>query len=73
MRLSPVKQCERFNRDYPIGTTVAFYPVIGGTAFRIRKTSTKAEVLSGHTAVVWLDGESGCVALEACKVIVEQK
>lgn len=73
MRPSPVKQCERWNRDYPVGTTVAFYPVIGGAHFRVRKTCTEAQVLSGHTAVVWLDGESGCVALEACKVIVEQR
>ncbi|WP_256701045.1 hypothetical protein [Caballeronia sordidicola] len=29
-------------------------------------TRTPAEVLSGHTAVVWLDGKSGCVAVSHC-------
>jgi hypothetical protein len=28
------------------------------------KTRTEAQMLSGHTAVVWLEGKSGCVACE---------
>ncbi|MGV2904634.1 hypothetical protein [Achromobacter sp. AGC25] len=30
------------------------------------KTKTEAEVLSGHTAVVWLEGKRGCVAVSHC-------
>lgn len=30
------------------------------------RTRSKAELLSGHTAVVWLEGVSGCYLLERC-------
>jgi hypothetical protein len=33
------------------------------------KTRCRAEVLSGHTAVVWLEGKSGCVTLESLTVV----
>jgi hypothetical protein len=59
-------ECDLWNMAYPVGTVVEFHPVIGEPKHRIRKTRTPAQVLSGHTAVVWLDGESVCVALEAC-------
>lgn len=60
------KQCDEWNRANPIGVEVEFYPVIRGDNFRLRKTRSEAYVLSGHTAVLFLEGESGCVALEAC-------
>jgi hypothetical protein len=34
------------------------------------KTRTEAQVLSGHTAVVWLEGKSGCVTCESCAAVV---
>ena len=58
--------CDTWNRLYPIGTEVKYHPVIGEPAHRLRKTRGEAYVLSGHTAVVFLESESGCVALEAC-------
>lgn len=36
------------------------------------KARTVASVLSGHTAVVWLEGKSGCVAVEACKPVKDE-
>ena len=58
--------CDRWNERYPVGTLVEFHPVIDEPAHRLRKTRTPAQVLSGHTPVVWLEDESGCVKLEAC-------
>jgi hypothetical protein len=52
-------QVEEWNARYPIGTRVKF------TDGRIFHTSTKAQVLSGHTAVVWVEERSGCYALDA--------
>jgi hypothetical protein len=63
------KQCDDWNARYPIGTQVQYHFVIDGPEYRLRTTRTEARILSGHTAVVWLDGESGCVCLEACKAI----
>jgi hypothetical protein len=59
-------QCRRWNDAYPVGTTVEYHPVIGEPEHRIRTTRTPAQILSGHTAVVWLEGERGCVCLDAC-------
>lgn len=33
------------------------------------KLRTRASVLGGHTAVVWLDGVRGCVALDRVSII----
>jgi hypothetical protein len=61
------KRCREWNEKHPIGTEVKYHPVIGRPEHRLRKTRTTAQVLSGHTAVLWLEQESGCVALEACE------
>ena len=62
-------RCKAWNLEHPIGTEVAYHPVIRESAYRLRRTRSEAYVLSGHTAVVFLDGESGCVALDACTVV----
>lgn len=59
-------ECRRWNEQNPVGTTVEYHPVMGKPEHRLRKTRGPAYVLSGHTAVVFLEGESGCVALAAC-------
>lgn len=33
------------------------------------KTRCRAEVLSGHTPVVWLEGKNGCVSLESLTLV----
>jgi hypothetical protein len=60
------RRCDQWNDAHPVGVTVEFHPIIGEPEHRLRTTRTPARVLSGHTAVVWLDGENGCVALDAC-------
>lgn len=59
---------ERWNTRYPIGTPVTAYPGTRPTddpnAERlITRTRSEAKVLEGHTAVVWVDGHSSCIAL----------
>ena len=53
---------DAFNRRNPVGTTVTVIKDLG------EKFETKvkfpAEVLSGHTPVVWLEGISGCYLLD---------
>lgn len=62
------QQVFNWNAKYPIGTKVEFFAVINPLerSKGIFATRSKAEILGGHTAVVWLEGYSGCVALEAC-------
>ena len=42
---------------------VVLYRNDAGEIFK-RRTRSKAGMLGGHTPVVWLEGKSGCVALE---------
>ena len=59
------EECSQFNALYPIGTEMNYHHVIGEAPSTRHKTRSKAQVLLGHTAVVWLEGVSGCVCLEA--------
>jgi hypothetical protein len=55
-------QCAQWNERHPIGTPVTYQRDDGTLADG--ETITPAQVLSGHTAVIWIDGVSGCVALD---------
>lgn len=59
------KLCDEWNAKVKIGDPVDFFERDGGPAQRFT-AQTKAEVMSNHTAVVWLNGKSGCVAVKAC-------
>ena len=54
-------QCARWNAANPVGAPVNVEMDSG----EIRKTVTRApaSILSGHTAVIWLEGISGCYLL----------
>jgi hypothetical protein len=62
--LSPQKLASKFNERFPIGTTVRYWTGVRGQGLgKISKTRTEAQVIGGHTAVVWLEDQTGCVAL----------
>ena len=63
------RECDRWNKANPVGTTVKYHPVIRGPKFAITTTKSTAYVLSGHTAVLFVEGISGCVAMDACEPI----
>lgn len=60
--------CDAFNAKHPVGTRVMlkkdFVPEPVET-----KTRSEAQVLSGHSAVIWLEGVVGCYALDCVKPI----
>ena len=60
------KECDRFNKRVPVGSLVEYSEILGDPPVGQFKTRTAAQVLSGHTAVVWLEGKSGCVCVEHC-------
>lgn len=53
---------ENWNASVPVGANVAYRNDRGETVHTT--TRTPAEVLGGHSAVVWLDNVRGCVALD---------
>jgi len=56
------KQCDTFNARFPVGQSVSVRKDDGGGT--LTQTRAPAEVLSGHSAVIWLDGISGCYLLD---------
>jgi hypothetical protein len=53
--------CDAWNTKHPIGTPVILNK--DGVGDVETTTRSAAEVLSGHSAVIWLDGVSGCYLL----------
>lgn len=58
-------RCENWNKVFPVGTPVNYHSVIGESKHISTKTRSEAFILSGHTAVVFVENVSGCVALDA--------
>ncbi len=52
-----------FNDAYPIGTEVRYWTGVREGMGRLSKTRSVAQVLSGHTAVVWVEDHPACIAL----------
>lgn len=64
------KKVEEFNSKYPVGTTVRYWRGEKlGDPSGIGKTNHEATLLSGHTAVVWIEGCTGCVCLSHVEVV----
>lgn len=59
-------EVNNFNRRFPLGTEVDYFEVLGIGPAQRHRTRSHAQVLSGHTAVVWLEGKSGCVCCSHC-------
>lgn len=54
--------CDAWNSAHPVGTAVIVTRDMGEE--QPTKTRSTAYVLSGHTAVIFVDGISGCYLLE---------
>jgi hypothetical protein len=65
-----IKQLEQevaaFNRRFNVGDPVEYMEVIDSGNSQRFTTRSEAQILSGHSAVVWLNGKSGCVACSHC-------
>ena len=71
-RTDPKKACDEWNARHPVGTLCRYWT--GGRndgPGKTARTRTAAQVLSGcgHRAVVWLEGEPGCVCLSHVEAI----
>ncbi|WP_157410210.1 hypothetical protein [Sphingobium xenophagum] len=63
------RQVDNWNKHYPVGQAVTVRRDNGSTI--TTKTRSPAELLSGHSAVVWLDGISGCYLLNRVTPVTE--
>ena len=73
MASKPQKECDLFNARIPVGSLVEYSEILGDLPIGQFRTRTEAQVLSGHTAVVWLEGKSGCVCVEHCTLVEVDK
>lgn len=55
-------QCDKFNARVPVGGAVTV--LLDSGENRETVTTSEAQILSGHTAVIWLKGVSGCYLLD---------
>jgi hypothetical protein len=58
--------CDDFNAAHPVGEAV-WIRLDNGRQF-LTETRARAEVLEGHSAVIWLKGLRGCYLLERVSV-----
>lgn len=56
-----------WNQRYPVGTVVQVTKDMGDTI--VTKTRSPAQMLSQHTAVVFLEDISGCYLLDRCRPV----
>ena len=56
------KQVDEWNSEYPIGAPVIV--TLDSGENRPTRTRSRAQVLSGHSAVIWLEGITGCYLLD---------
>ncbi len=63
----PVFEAAEWNRHVAVGDEVEYREVVEFSPPQLFTTRTEATVLSGHTAVVWLRGRVGCVAISHCQ------
>ena len=60
----------KFNKRNPVGSTVRYWRGYkGGDPTGYGKTKTTAQVLPSGTAVVWIEGCTGCIALSHVEVV----
>lgn len=58
--------CDKFNQKFGVGDPVSVLLDSGETIKTV--TTSEAQVLSGHTAVIWLSGIRGCYMLDRVKI-----
>jgi hypothetical protein len=54
--------CDKFNAAHQVGAAVSVK--LDSGEVRETVTTSEAQVLSGHSAVIWLDGIRGCYDLD---------
>jgi hypothetical protein len=64
--------CDSFNAGNQIGTVCHYWTGVREGEGKIAATRSLALMLGGHTAVVWLEGEAGCVALSHVEIAPRQ-
>ena len=60
---------DRWNATHLVGTPVLYWPLAREGDGVLSKTRSLAQMFGGHTAVVWVDGARGCIALDHVEAV----
>lgn len=71
--MTPEQQAAMWNEKYPVGIAVLYWRGAKQGPGKQSSTKSQAEVLGGHTAVIWVEGEPGCIALSHVNVMGETR
>jgi hypothetical protein len=63
------KTVDAWNAKYPVGTNVVV--TLDNHERKETVTRSEAEALSGHSAVIWLEGIRGCYLLDRVRAVEE--
>lgn len=69
--IDPVAEAAEWNRHVKVGDEVEYRELLDLDPPQLFTTRSEAAVLNGHTAVVWLNGILGCVALSHCRPLTK--
>jgi hypothetical protein len=72
-RITPQVAADDFNHCIAVGDWIRYREIKGEGEGTLYRTKTKASVLGGHSAVVWLEGKSGCVCCDHCDVVPQEE
>ncbi|MBL8061000.1 MAG: hypothetical protein JNK63_09835 [Chthonomonas sp.] len=66
-------QIATWNKCYPVGTPVRFWPMALDGESKVSKTRSEATIINERSTVpvVWIEGHAGCVALSHVEPIKE--
>lgn len=63
--------CDKFNAAHRVGASVSVK--LDSGEVRETVTNSEAQVMGGHSAVIWLDGIRGCYDLERVTALKAEK
>ncbi len=62
-------QVDAWNTKVTVGQEISYSEILGDPP-KLYKTRTEAQILCGHSAVVWLHGIGGCVLVSHCTAMM---
>jgi len=62
----------KWNKTFPVGTRCRYWTGVRSGIGKLSRTRTEAQVVGGH-AVVWIEGQTGCIALSHVEPLPETK
>jgi hypothetical protein len=63
------KLVDEFNEQYEVGQEVRYWTMLREGEGKVGRTRSAAQLLSGHTAVVWVEDHPACIALSHVEAI----